>query len=453
MGTARVSGPYRPNRNSPEIRAKGGGRSMGRFSFPGWRRLGTGVAALLLWAGGAAGAPLSAQDYLTLVAGRNPDLEAARQRVLALRSAAEAVAGTQRPQVHLVGDGARVLREQDGAASLYLAVTHRFDPWGKDELQLRQALLQHDQAAASFAAQGNRLLQEAERLYWDGVLAKRNLVLQETLVRQREEDLRVTKRKFDLGAVPKLDVVRAEVALARAQGERTRAGLLWKDALVGLARLAGGEAAEPSDELVRPVLPRTRMDPEWAFLRNPEAQALRIALEAARAGRDLAALGSAPEVNGRLTYTVATDQELLVPPQDDARVSLEVSVPLYDGGQTRARTVQGDRLTAAASQDLETKRQDLIRDLETARNRWEEAWSQEETKRREMGLAAEELRIARLRYDQGVGSQLDLLDAQTKDAEARVEHLRALQGLFAALTSLRGVLGEYVDQVPLNPTS
>ena len=70
-----------------------------------------------------------------------------------------------------------------------------------------------------------------------------------------------------------------------------------------------------------------------------------------------------------------------------------------------------------------------------------------------MGLAAEELRIARLRYDQGVGSQLDLLDAQTKDAEARVEHLRALQGLFAALTSLRGVLGEYVDPVPLNPTS
>lgn len=424
---------------------------MKRISF--WGRWLLGVALTVLAAGlPAEAAPLSLEDYLTLVAARNPDLEATRQRVAALRHAAEAVAATQRPQVHLVGSGARVVREEEGSASLYLAVTHRFDPWGKDDLQLRQTLLQHDQAAASFAAQGNRLLQQAERLYWDASLARRNLALQETLVRQRTEDLRVTKRKFDLGAVPKLDVIRAEVALSRARGESTAARLLWKDALTGLARLAGETPAEPlPGGLERPSLPETPADPERAFQRNPEAQALRIALEAARAGRDLAALGKVPEVSGRVSYMVATDEDVSVPPQDDARLALEVSLPLYDGGRTRAQTAQGDRLVAAASQDLEVKRQNLVQELSEARNRWEEACAQEETKRREVALAAEELRIARLRYDQGVGNQLDLLDAQTKDAGARVEHLRALRGMYVALTALRGAMGEYADRLSAPP--
>ncbi|MBQ7217642.1 MAG: TolC family protein, partial [Synergistaceae bacterium] len=55
----------------------------------------------------------------------------------------------------------------------------------------------------------------------------------------------------------------------------------------------------------------------------------------------------------------------------------------------------------------------------------------------------EELRITELMYAEGMGAQIDLINAQTAYQAVRTEYLDAIRGMYVARVALRQALGEY----------
>ncbi|HQH79433.1 MAG TPA: TolC family protein, partial [Synergistaceae bacterium] len=222
-----------------------------------WRRwitMALGGVGMILGVGGASAEPLSLDDFLVRVVERHGEVAASAARLRAARAAAEAVAASQRPTVALRGEGARIFREQEGAASLYFSVQAPVDLWGRFDRICQQALLAYDLRAARHGELVNTLLTSAESLYWRAVLARADVVLYESLVRQREEDFRVAKKRHEVGSVAKLDVIRAEVQLESTRGELTSARTAYADYLVSLKALAGGTPVEPlSGDLAIPT--------------------------------------------------------------------------------------------------------------------------------------------------------------------------------------------------------
>lgn len=411
-----------------------------------WRRwiaVALGGVGMILGVGGASAEPLSLDDFLARVVERHGEVAASAARLRAARAAAEAVAAAQRPTVGLRGEGTRVFREQDGTASLYFSVHAPVDLWGKFDRSCRQALWAHDLRAARHGELVNTLLMAAEGMYWRAVIARADVELHESLVRQREEDLRVAKKRHEVGSVARLDVIRAEVQLESTRGELTSARTAYADLLVSLKTLAGGTPVEPlSGDL---AIPTRGLSEDVAFWldRRPDLVALEVAQAMARGEKELAALGMRPEISASLGYTLATDSDRSAPPEHDGALTLVVTVPLSDGGQSRSLTREKSWLEEASSQDLRVARLRAEEEVALVRNAWARAASLVETKRREGELAGEERRIAALRYREGTGTQLDLLDAQIKEQAARRGLLDATKDLYLASARFQGALGLY----------
>ncbi|HQH79529.1 MAG TPA: TolC family protein, partial [Synergistaceae bacterium] len=207
--------------------------------------------------------------------------------------------------------------------------------------------------------------------------------------------------------------------------------------------LAGGTPVEPlSGDLAIPTRGLSEDVTFWLD-RRPDLVALEVSRALARGEKELAALGMRPEISASLGYTLATDSDRSTPPEHDGALTLVVTVPLSDGGQTRSLTREKSWIEEASSQDLRAARLRAEEELALVRNAWNRSASLVETKRREVELAGEELRIAALRYREGTGTQLDLLDAQVKEQTARRGLLDATKDLYLASARFRGALGLY----------
>jgi outer membrane protein TolC len=419
---------------------------VARCGIPGlWGVLGafllaTGVLVVPLSAGAA---EMSLPEYLRLVLKENKEARASLARVESARASVALTAAEQRMSVGLKGETARVLREEEGQYALSLALSQRIDLWGKNTLQERGARLALEARKATHAQLVNSLLAEAESAYWTAFMARKNLDLYESLVRQREEDLRIAEERHRVGAAPRLDVVRASVQLEKVRSEATRAEAGYRDALASLARLAGGTVVEPPEaKLEKPELTFS-LDLSRAEEQHPDLQVARITEELAKVERDLAKLGMKPTLDGSLHYTILTDSSKATVPQEDGMLSLVLGVTLYDGGTTKADTARKEHLVTASGFDREDRRDFLANELALATHRWEKARALERAKAKEMELAVEELRITRLRYETGAGTQLDLLDSQVNEQSAATEYLDAVKEMYLALVDLRSAMGEY----------
>ena len=71
----------------------------------------------------------------------------------------------------------------------------------------------------------------------------------------------------------------------------------------------------------------------------------------------------------------------------------------------------------------------------------EEAWEKIISQRRTIEQAERGLRIGEVRYENGIATQLEVLDAQLALTQARTNHLRALYEYSIARVNLRRATG------------
>ncbi|HOO88817.1 MAG TPA: TolC family protein, partial [Synergistales bacterium] len=332
---------------------------------------------------------------------------------------------------------------RQGVYSLSAAISHRFDVSGVYSAQEKQLLLQYNALAADHLALINNTLATAESLYWRSFIARENSALQKEILAQRREDLRITEEKFRQQLIPRLDVVRAQARVEEAESIVVQAESAYQDTLTQLATLAGGIAVTPrSETLLVPSL-SVRAGVESALGTRNDVRSAELSLERARVLKTLAAKGMSPSVEGAIGYTILTDSPTQQPDQNEILFSLNVSIPVYDGGKTKEDTEEKARSIEAAERSLEARRLAVREDVLKARTQWEKAVALEASKRKQVARSDEELKITQLMYMEGMGAQIDLLNAQVDNQRVRTEHLDAIKEMYLALVSLRQAMSEY----------
>ena len=76
-------------------------------------------------------------------------------------------------------------------------------------------------------------------------------------------------------------------------------------------------------------------------------------------------------------------------------------------------------------------------------NNWRNASAAEKDKQRQVERSEEELKITELMYSEGMGAQIDLINAQTAYQAVRTEYLDAVKNMYVALVALRKSIGDY----------
>ena len=242
--------------------------------------------------------------------------------------------------------------------------------------------------------------------------------IQEAAVEDAQQTLQDAQLLERAGLGTRFDVLRAEVELAQAEQNRTTAVANQNIARRQLAetlsvshstQLTTADAIEEAGvwEL---ELPETIVQ---AFKNRAELEQFLLQREINQEQRTIALSATRPQLSASADYTVNDDFEDNFDIDDNYSVGLNLQWRLFDGGAARAAANQAETDEEIAETQFADQRNQIRFAVEQAFFQLESNQNNIETARRSVELAEESLRLARLRFQAGVGTQTDVIEAQT----------------------------------------
>ncbi len=399
-------------------------------------------AALLGTLAVSAPAPVAAQDApltfsstLDLAIANNLDLVAAR-RGRAVREAQVQTAG-QHPNPDLVFESTKDTPHQ------MLSLDIPFEPWkrsGRIDLAREELKLADVDDASAMQA-----LRRSVRLAFYGLLAaEEGATLAQSMVEVATRVREVAQARFEEGAAPRLDVMGAELGLARAQADLE---LVRSARLAAQAELNGLLNRPPTQPLaVAGDLAETALLPPVgevvarAAAGNAELRAAEheVAIEDRRLGllkgerfpTPVFSLGAVFNAPGEFDVGYRAGVSLAVPIFDRNQGQIAGSLVLADQARTRRdarrRSVEAKAYAAHARAEAQRAQVTAYRDTLVPTATTIES------------LAEEGYRLGR-------SPVLAVLEAQRTLRDAKSEYLASLLSLQSALADLEDVLGGPID--------
>jgi outer membrane protein TolC len=269
-------------------------------------------------------------------------------------------------------------------------------------------------------------LEQTAVLYFQQVRDQAQIQLVESTIERDKQILQLTRDQREAGVATAIDVTRAEVRIAREertliqQEANARASMENLKALLDLPATTQLSLTDPLlDEASLPDAELAQMrDQRTQVLQRPELLGGNLLLEQARLARRAASWQRLPTVElfGNIGYETerAFDSDM----ERGWLIGIRASMPIFEGFRIAAEKRQADAAIRANEFILRDLENSLMRDYQIALNEVDSRFRQLPIAEKEVSLAAEELRLARERFTQGVADNRELIDAQQALAQA-----------------------------------
>lgn len=328
-------------------------------------------------------------------------------------------------------------------------ITLRQNIWdfGRTMNRYQAAIAAEDQAKAQEEVTREVVDVAAEATFRSALAASDLVVAMEEALRQAEAHHRLAKARADVGLRPRYDVSRAEVEVADAEYRLIQAQNARDLVHAQLANACGLEALPEGITLeippTRPVpsLPSIDEAMQEAQERLPDLRAAKLSVEVAAQRLDgsfsefYPSLGATGNLGLRGTALDRLD------PGWTATVNL--SVPLIAGGADLAGMREARANYAGAQAQLESFTRALRLDLRSGILAVQESQARLGAARKREAAAEEGMRLAEGRYETGLGSVLELADAQAALASARADRVRSALDVEVSSAQLERLLGRW----------
>jgi len=409
---------------------------------------------------------LTLADALHLARAESPALDAARA---AVRQAEAGRSVARAARLPTAGVEALYLRYQDPPSLDFGAQIPPYTPLATNNYVVRAGLTQTlftfgrigaGVRAADWSAQSaesSRAAAEVEvtaavaRAHDDVLLARalRDVAAQGVAV--LTEAVRVAQERYAAGTTARLDAIRAETRLSsaraalRAQETALATAREHLAMLIGIA-VAGMPPVSGALEDVEEPIPDERLL-ERAGAGRPDITALQQAATALRARASAERATQLPRI-GAFVSVLGTRPELLTGAsafEVDVLGGVYVAWPFFDGGASRGTAQRSEAAALGIEAEARATADRAGAAVHTALLNAQRAAADvrdgtENVKRAERALA-----IAQERYSDGIGIQLDVLEAEADLTQARGDLLRAMHARRAAAIELRRAVGLPAD--------
>src|SRR5437773_2056675 len=276
--------------------------------------------------------------------------------------------------------------------------------------------------------------------YTNILFAQRLIRVQEQAVQRAELNLRSAKGFFDVGTRPKSDVARAEVDVANARVDLIRARNAYRSAIVALNIAMAIGVDSPTkivDNLIYQPVSMDRLQLRGEALRQrPEYRQARLRAAAAEATERQTFRNFFPDISGSGTYG-GTQPQL----NEAWTLGLTLSWSIFDGGSRIARYQEAKANVEGARARVKSTELDILQNVEQAEIAVEEAQERIQAAQALVASAQENFRLAQGRFDAGVGTILELTDAQLALTQAQNTEAQALADYRIALARLDRAVG------------
>src|SRR6266852_1699392 len=276
--------------------------------------------------------------------------------------------------------------------------------------------------------------------YTNTLFSQRLIRVQDQAVERAELNLRSAKGFFDVGTRPKSDVARAEVDVANARVDLIRARNALRTALVALNIAMAIDVDAPTqivDNLIyQPVTIDRQVLRADSLRERPEYRQAKLQAAAAEATERQTFRNFFPDISGSGSYG-GTQSQL----NEAWTLGLTLSWSLFDGGGRIARYQEAKANLEGAKARVKSTELDIIQNVEQAEIAVEEAQERIQAAQTLVASAQENFRLAQGRFDAGVGTILELTDAQLALTQAQNTESQALADYRIALARLDRAVG------------
>ena len=292
------------------------------------------------------------------------------------------------------------------------------------------------------------LVQQVRVGYFTILRVEKFLGVAEQQVKQFEAQLGVTKAFFDVGIVPKNDVLQAEVRLANARQQLVKVAndlATAKASFNILLRREINTLFEVVDILAYKALALSyEQSLEEALRLRPEIKAAQINIDQAKEGVKMAGAGYFPTIGLAGNYNRFSDNFDMsggVKFNDRWTIQALATFTLWNWGNT-AFKVGENKVKVTQAEDSKTQLTESIT-LEVKNDYLNMLTAEKNIKVTEKAIeqAEENLRMNEERYKYQVATQTDVLDAVTLLAQARVNYYGALSDFNITKTQLERAMG------------
>ena len=264
--------------------------------------------------------------------------------------------------------------------------------------------------------------------------------------------------QYNVGTKAKVDVLSSDVSLANA---KTTAITADNNVAVAESNLNNilGLPLETKLNLADHQLPFDTYNislqeaTDYAMKYRPEVLQAAIAVQETERNIDIADAGNKPTV----AITGGNDWADNTFPGIDAnkrswKVAAGVTYNFYDGGATKAKVNQAKQDLLVARETEQKTREAVQLEVKQAYLNIRSAAQKVEETQTVVDQARENYRIQNIRYQAGVGINLDVLDAQLSLNEAQVNHIQALYDYNVGIAKLEQVMGVDVESGVIHPS-
>jgi TolC family type I secretion outer membrane protein len=407
---------------------------------------------------------LSLDDAVKMALKQNPDVQMAGEKVVATRGKYVESRSGALPKLDLTSTYTRLapvpgvtLPPAFGGGEIKMGYADNYDL----KLSLSQSIFSWDKVQNGYRAASDQVKSSQEdsaktrqetiasvtKAYY-GVLVTQEFirVSEEALARVQEQE-RVVSKRYEAGTVSKFDLLRTQVQVANTKPQVEKAHDGYAMTLLALKNLIGVPLDSPmelSGSLsYEPMTVDLKAATQTAVDRRPDLKSLTYQKMALEHTLSIAKAALRPNLSLAATY----DYKRPGPNGEDkwgqsATASAILYTPLFDGFSSSGRVAQvasGVRQLEIAQKQAE---EGVALEVNSAVLALREAQANIESQKENVDLAKESLRIGKVRYDSGLITNLEILDAELAVTQAETNYLQALYDFQTARVNLKKAMGE-----------
>jgi outer membrane protein len=400
---------------------------------------------------------LTIEDAVRIGLDNHPRIRAANERILSQQAFLGQQMADYYPTVSLnnryfTGQSTTIGNERASEAySSQFRYEHTLYNFGKREGTVQSARETLGAVQQDYVTTSQDIVLSIKQAYYVYLGSQAIVVVSKDTVRNRELLVRQARGFFEVGTRAKIDVARAEANLYTAQADLIAAENNVKIAWVTL-RNAMGSPRLP-EQPVAEDSPEVELSMNLAGARNIayDTRSELKSFEALRRASDqviaTARRGHLPDVIfeaswGRAHSSGDLDQRNTFPLRANWSVGLSLNIPIFDGFRTTQRVEETLHKYYEVKAQEEDRRQLIALDVEQYYLRVVETQERIRANESAAKAAKENLDLAQGRYQVGVGSIIEVTDAETLYTEAQTTYVRSVYEYKIADALLARAMGD-----------
>ncbi|MEP7257960.1 MAG: TolC family protein [Flavitalea sp.] len=299
-------------------------------------------------------------------------------------------------------------------------------------LQARKTSI--DYATATAAIVQEQIKANVYKVYYQIVAGRQQIYTLDANISRIEKLLNDTREIYKSGFAEKLDVSKAEVSLTNLRTQKLRVENQLNGGALGLKLLIGMPVKSQlilSDTLPEKLFTEEILDKQFSYTERVEYEQLQLNKKLNEYNIKRYKLSYLPTISLSSSYAKIAQRNQFDffkrgPWYPSSSIGVRINVPIFDGFAKDAR-VKGAKLQLKQTENnLQNMELTIDKEISEARLNIRSANAAMEYQKKNMQLAEEVYDQTKLKYEQGLGSNLEITNAQAELTTAQNNYYSAL---------------------------